>query len=235
MGLKQKIYSLPLIYRILTVLLLLNLFPALNAQYQDFGTWWNVDFSKKINKDFSAGLKVSQRFNENSIRYDRSLATISVEYGGFKDLSIEGGYRLVLVRDNDLSFATRYRFHVNAVYGLKFGDIKISLRDQLQYGFDELGTINDYYSNALTNRTRLKGSYKIYGTPLTAYASYELFLDLNSSYGAGFSGHRIQAGTEMRISNRMDLDLSYMMEDEFNVPYPVLNHIISTSISIDLY
>ena len=137
----------------LTTLFFIFLTPYVSAQYQDFRSWWNFDLSKEITNDFNAGLELSQRFDENSLQYDRSLTTLGLEYEITKDLSVEGGYRFVFLQDRQFVLVSKYRIHGNVSYRYKHSSFSLSLREQIQYGFDDLNTLDYYFENKLISQT----------------------------------------------------------------------------------
>ena len=222
-------------FRILVLLILPVLsFTMVSAQNQDFRSWWNVDLSKDISKDVKAGLELSQRFKENSLRYDRSLATLGLEYEVIKNLSLEGGFRYIAVKDNSQVFVSRYRLHGNVSYDYKLDRITLKIRERVQYGFNDLNSVDDFYSNSLTNRTRFSIDYDIFGSPFSIRSSYELFVDLNDPEGFTISDHRLQAGLRLKLNSKSDLDFSYMFDMEVNKVNPLRSNVLILTLGYDL-
>jgi hypothetical protein len=112
-------------------------------------------------------------------------------------------------------------------YKYKISSFSLGLREQVQYGFNDLNTIDYYFENKLMSRTRVSAKYAIFGTPLAVHSSYEFFLNLNSLFGVMPSAHRIKAGVEYSFSGKSELDISYMLEEEFNTANPVRSHILA--------
>lgn len=206
---------------------------VVSGQYQDFRSWWNIDLSKDITSGLKAGLKVSQRFNENSLRYDRSLATLGLEYEALKNLTFEGACRYIILKNRD-EFISKYRLHGSASYDIKYNAFTFKFRDQLQYGFDKMNSLNDYYFNTLTNRMRIQTNYNIFASPASLYASYEYYIDFSSVYGILPSAYRVKLGLEWALSTKSDLDLSYTLEKELNIKNPLQSHIISIGFNYNL-
>lgn len=221
--------------RILVLVFLFVLsFSQVSAQYQDFRSWWNVDLSKDISKDLKAGLEFSQRFKENSLRYDRTLATLGLEYEVIKNLSLEGGFRYIAVKDNSQVFVSRYRVHGNVTYDYKLDRFTLKLRERVQYGFNDLNSLDEFYSNSLTNRTKLSVDYDIFGSPFSLRSSYELFVDLNDPEGLTISDHRLHAGLRLKLNSKSDLDVSYMFDMEVNKVNPLRSNVIILTFGYDL-
>ncbi|MFC2089222.1 DUF2490 domain-containing protein [Bacteroidota bacterium] len=210
---------------IITSLLLLLTIPSVHAQYQDFRSWWDVELAYGITKDLDAKVEISQRFKENSLVYDRSVLTAVLAYEIIKDLSVRGGVRYLVVNTPG-TFESRYRIHAGIQYQKKFDELALSIRERIQYGFNDLQSMQYYMQQKTISRTRLKTAYKIFGTPFQVHASYELFLDLNSGIGILPVANRVQLGLEYAFRSRSALDLSYIFEQEINSVNPLLSHII---------
>ena len=45
------------------------------GQQQDFRSWWSVDLTKNLTKNLQAELEIGQRFQDNSLGFERSLIT----------------------------------------------------------------------------------------------------------------------------------------------------------------
>jgi predicted porin len=198
----------------------------LYSQNQDFRSWWNVDVSTDINKDLAASFKLGQRFRSNSLQFDRSLATFALEVDLPKGFSAEGGIRYILLKDDGRNFVSRYRIHGDISYSHRFDRLRIAFRERVQYGFDDLNSIDDYSSNKLTNRNRASVKYDIFGIPFSLQASYEIFLAIGGEEKLLISDHRIRAGFEYKISQNTDLDVYYLLDQEVNRNDPLQSHIL---------
>lgn len=219
----------------LTVILLLFLFPGkADGQYQDFRSWWDVDVSKDLTKDLQASLDFSQRFKSNSLRYDRSLLTAGLEYEIFKNFEVEAGYRFYLLQDDRMQLSTKYRINGDVSYAVELEDFEVQLRERLQYGFDDLRTIEEYALNKLTNRNKLTLEYDLFGSPITFFGSYELFTDISNRSSIEISDHRFELGIQYALSFKSDIEISYMLDKEVNTPNPLTAHVIVIGFGYDL-
>jgi len=205
-----------------------------SGQVQDFRSWWSADFSKEVTDELEISLDLGQRFRNNSLRYDKSLITAGVEYELFKDFTIEGGYRYIVLKDDRLSWSSRYRVNADAAYDLDLEKFTLQLRERIQYGFDDLNSLDDYGRNKLTNRNRLKAEYDIFGSPVTVFGLGEFFVDLNEHPAFLPSGYRVEAGAQVMLSFTSDLEISYMMDHELNDSNPLTAHVIVVSFSYKL-
>ncbi len=222
-----------ILYRLSIVAFLLSAGSQLFGQEQDFRSWWSIDLSKNLTKNLQAELDFGQRFQNNSLGYERSLVTASLEYELLNNFQISGGYRYIVYKDNGL-FTTKYRVNADVRYEVSVSSFSFQLRDRIQYGFQDFNTLEDYGENNLTNRSRLSVEYDIFASPLTLFASYELFLGLNTSSGVQVRDHRYKGGAEYKLSMRSDLELGYMFNAEANRSSPLNAHVLLISYSYRL-
>jgi hypothetical protein len=204
-----------------------------SAQYQDFRSWWSIDLSKDLSKDLKAGLEIGQRFKENSLAYDRSLATFELAYEVFKDFSLEGGYRFIATKDKYLNLGSKYRIHGSASYDYKFDRLTLKLREQLQYGYDDFTTLNELYSNNLTNRNKFSVDYNFFASPFSVKSSYELFIKLSDATGVNISDHRFQLGLNMVLNSKADIEVAYMFNKEVNKINPLSSNVLVLGFNYD--
>jgi len=210
----------------LTAAILLLCTINLSAQYHDFNSWWKLELSKEITKELDATLDLSQRFDQNSLRYDRSLATLGLQYRIHENIDVEAAYRYYLVNQFGGGLDSRYRIHGSVILSKRFDDFKISLRERLNYGFDDLTQTNTYYGNRLMNRGRLKVSYDIFGTPISVYSFYEMWLDVSRLNATHMLAHRFRGGLLYDINFRSKINLSYLHKIEVNQINPITSHIL---------
>lgn len=203
------------------------------GQEQDFRSWWSVDLTKDLTKNLQADLELGQRFQDNSLGYDRSLVTAGLEYELFNNFEIGGGYRYIVYKDKGL-FDSKYRIHGDVSYEVSVSSFSFQLRDRIQYGFQDFSAIENYGNNNLTNRSRLSAEYDIFASPIALFASYELFLGLNASSGVQIRDHRYKVGAEYKLSMRSDLELGYMLNAEANRSSPLNAHVLLVAFSYRL-
>jgi hypothetical protein len=219
--------------RFFVVFLIFFAADSLYGQEQDFRSWWSVDLTKDLTKNLQAELELGQRFQDNSLGYERSLVTASLEYELFNNFDIAGGYRYIVYRDRGI-FDTKYRVHGDISYQYSISSFSFQLRERIQYGFQDFSTIENYSSNNLTSRTRVRARYDIFGSPLRLFTSYKLFLGLNTSSGVQARDHRIQAGTSYKLSMRSDIEVGYLFNAEANRSNPLNAHVLVVAYSYRL-
>ncbi len=219
---------------IVFMLMLSVVSPKAVGQDQDFRTWWEADISKDITNDLQASLDFSQRFKSNSLRYDRSLLTASLEYELFKNFEIDAGYRFYLLQDNRMQLTTKYRIHGDVSYAVDLEAFEIQFRERVQYGFNDLASIERLTDNKLTNRNKLTLEYDLFASPMNFFGSYELFTDITSISAIELSDHRFELGVEVALSFTSQVEISYMLDRELNAFDPLTAHIVVIGFSYDL-
>ncbi|MCF8226782.1 MAG: DUF2490 domain-containing protein [Bacteroidales bacterium] len=215
----------------LLMLIMIMLTGSLKAQYSDFRSWFDVELSKDFSGKLEGSLDFSQRFKENITAFDRSLVTGSVEYQLIKNLEIEGGYRYILVRNNEMGIVSRYRIHGDLTYDKDIRSFNFQVRERIQYGFDDLNSINELYLNKSTSRSRIKLTYDIFGLPVELYTSFELFISLGLPDAGIPSDYRIKSGMEYLLSHKSSLEAGYMLDNEINTKNPLRSHILIVTYS----
>lgn len=216
---------------IISILGLLFLFLS-PVKGQDFQTRANFEVAMDLTKDLEASLELGQRFKYNSSAYDRSLLTAALTYDLPKGFSIGAGARYLVV-ENDGYLESRYRFHGDVKYRWKISDFQIKFRDRIQYGFDDISSYLSF-GNKLTNRTRAGVQYGIFGTPISVYSSFEIYLVLNDPRNAAYSLNKVVAGMSWDLPKKLNLKLYYLLEAEINRAYPQQAHIAVAALGLKL-
>ena len=214
--------------RYLTVYLLFILFikSGLSGQVRDFQSWWELEFTGEINPKLELEGELEQRFKNNSLQYSRSLMTFGVSYKPSQFFRLGGGARMILLKDGEKRFFTRYRVHLDGTGRYELSGFDLSLRCRLQYGFDEFTAFRYFRINSLVNRNRLKVAKHIFGTRFGWFASVE------SWHGSGNESRwltyamRYTAGIRFTPSFKSRFNLRYMLEDEFNLVRPRQLHVL---------
>ena len=198
----------------------------LSAQQKDFQSWWEIALDKDLGKNFELSGEFEQRFRNNSLQYDRSQISLAGEYGINKYLDIAAGARTVLANSRELRLNIKYRLHVEATGKYSAAGFDLSLRVRLQYGFEDLFDPAFEGRNNFGNRFRLKVSRHIFGTRIDWFASTESWSLLNDNSGILFYKMRYAAGVQYNLSFDSQVNVSYLLEDEFNIRDPLQSYIL---------
>lgn len=204
------------------------------AQQKDFQSWYELELNKDLKNGIDLSLEAEQRFENNSMQYDRSLLTLSADYDLLDFLNAELGVRGLVRMNRERHIQPQYRLHADATLEQSVAQFDFSLRSRLQFGFDELNVLRDAGDNKLVNRNKLQAQYDIFGTRIEVSAYVESYHKLNSSAIRSFYRMRYSARIEYTLGFRSALNLKYILEDEFNVTDPLQAHILVAGFSYDL-
>ncbi len=212
--------------RLLPILLLLNAALTLYGQREDFCSWFELDINKGFNNSFDLSAEIEQRFNQNSSRYNRSLVTVAAEYSPVEFMDVNAGFRVLTVADQEMRIAPQYRIHGDVKGRYKLGDLALSIRFRMQYGFEEFLYFAEVSDNLLINRNRLKAAYHIFGSGIRLFTSAESWGLFQSGNGRFFKQMRYTAGVSYTVNFHSELSVRYILEDEFNQVDPLRSHIL---------
>lgn len=199
----------------------------LQGQVRDFQSWWELELNKKITGRLDLNGELEQRFQNNSLQYDRSLMTLGASYDLLDFLKLGGAARLALVMDGEHQVHTRYRFHLDATGGYDIWGFDLSLRFRIQYGFEDFSALNYFAVNAVVERNKLKVQRHIYGTRIDWFASVESFHGTTGQSPWRTYALRYSAGARYSLNFRSRFTLRYSLHDEMNVPGPQLLSILT--------
>jgi len=217
----------------LLILLLLVSTVKSVGQQKDFQSWYELELNKDLKSGIDLSLEAEQRFENNSMQYDRSVLTLTADYDLLDFLNAELGVRGLVRMDRERRLTPRYRLHADATLEQSLAEFDFSLRSRLQYGFDELGLARDAVYSKLVNRNKLQVQYDIFGTRFAVTAYVESYHRLNSTAIRSFYRMRYSAGIQYTLGFRSALNLKYILEDEFNVTDPLQAHILVAGFSYD--
>jgi len=213
-------------YTLACLLLFFFTAPDLRGQIQDFQTWWELEMDKKISSKLDLRGELEQRFVNNSLQYGRTLMTLGASCDILDYLRLAGGGRVIFSLNGEQELQTRYRIHLDAIGGYDLSGFDLSLRVRFQYGFDDLPEWRYLSLNAFVNRNRLKVARHVFGTKFDWFASVESWHGSDNESQWRTIGMRYSAGIRYSLNFTSRLSLRYILEDEFNVVYPVQLHVL---------
>ncbi len=197
----------------------------LSGQQKDFQTWWEFSIDKGLKNGIDLSAEIEQRFENNSLQYDRSLVTIAGEIDIGEYLNVAAGVRAYMAANKESQLNAKYRIQADATGLHTLFGIDVSLRARFQYGFEDVfnsGRIADY---SFANRYRLKVENRIFGTRFEWFGSVESWHIFSGRPGF-FHKMRFSAGIEYNLNFRSQFGIRYLLEDEFNVVNPLQSHIL---------
>lgn len=226
MGIRQAMMTISRPKFFLTLSLIQFIGYVLPGQVKDFQSWWEFEFAKEISGKVDLEGELEQRFKNNSLQYSRSQMTLGASFNPSEYFSLAGGTRMVLLKDGENRFHTRYRVHLDGTGRYEYSGFDLSLRCRLQYGFDDIMAFRYFRLNTLVNRNRLKVTRHFFGTRFGCFASAESWHGSDNESRWLSYAMRYTAGLRFTPSFKSRFTLRYMLEDEFNVVRPRQLHVV---------
>lgn len=212
---------------ILCLLLCVTAGVSLHAQQKDFQSWYKAELKAGLKNGVSVWGELGQRFRNNSLQYDRSYVSLGASYNSSDYLKIGGGMRFLMASNKEGIISPKYRVHADATGKYAIGDVDLSLRMKVQYGFEEFLYFTDIQDNVFAGRARLKADYHVYGTRINLFATLEPWGLFNNLDGRFLKKVRYSAGATYSLGFNSELGLRYILEDEINQTNPLQSHIIA--------
>ncbi len=204
------------------------------GQQKDFQSWYEASLEKGLKNGLDLSGELELRLDGNSSRYDRSMFTLGAGYDLNDHLGVDGGARMLMVADRESRINPKYRIHADVVGKSALGAVDLSLRVRFQYGFEAFIYFNDLRYNSLVNRVRVKAAYHIFGTRFSLFGSAENWGLMTDNNGHFFRRMKYSAGTRFALNFRSELNLRYVIEDEFNRVNPLQSYIVVIGYSYKL-
>ena len=171
----------------------------------NFGTWVEIEISKKIVKDVDFSFIPEVRFN-NDFSVDEYILEGKVNYEPFKFFEIGGAYRYnteIKNKGNEVSHSAV--LDLTGKTGFERFDASLRARFTNDADGDELRTF--YF------RPRAKISYNIKGSKLEPYVNYELFINLREN---DLYKQRFDIGVQRKLGNFHRIGFYYRLQDYLN-------------------
>lgn len=212
----------------------LSLPGLVHGQDRDYQSWYELELDYGFRNGIDLGAELGQRFRDNFLQYDRTLVTVTADYDLNPYLRVGGGVRALLRANREFELRPGYRVQADIRARKEWSRTEISLRNRLQYGFDEFMLLHDFGENNLADRTRFRLDHRFFGSRISLSGSLESWFALTGRSGRKFYKVRYSAGMEYMIDFRSDLSLRYILEDEVNVSNPLRAHILVLGYSYSL-
>lgn len=193
--------------KILVICFILAGLTSAQAKTEKFGTWIELEFTKKFLKDFEFSFIPEFRLQDD-FKMDEYILEGKLAYEPVKFLDLAASYRLntnVKTKGNEISHSLVF----DATGKVKFSRFKASLRTRFSNETDSGDNpLSVYYF-----RPRAKLQYNIKKSKFEPYLSYELFQNLKES--SLYKG-RFDAGFSREIGKLHSVGLYYRLQDYFD-------------------
>jgi hypothetical protein len=176
------------------------------AKTKQFGTWVELEFSKKFLKDFEFSVVPEIRFQDD-FSVDEYMFDGGLSYEPLKFLKISAAYRInTNVKKKEDETVHRLAFDVQAKKEL--GRVEASLRTRFTNYTDQ---VDDDPGNFF--RPRLKLEYDIKGNKIRPFTSYELFRNTTAKE---FQKARFDIGFTRKLGKVHRVGMYYRLQDYFS-------------------
>ena len=181
------------------------IFSSTQAKTDRFGTWIEIEITKKLLKDlelsFIPDVRLQDDFTVDKYQFDLKLG-----YEPFKFLNFAVAYRNKTNVRNKGNVTTN-RFVFDAALKEGFGRFDASLRARLTNYSDESDEKTTFI------RPRIKLVYDIKGNKIAPYASFELFRDLSEKE---WQKSRFDVGATRKLGKYHRVGLYYRLQNYFS-------------------
>ncbi len=185
------------------------------------GAWIGIDLKKKLSKKFDFNFCPQLRTIATPAQFGSLLLEAGLEYEVLKKLSASAFYRYDIS-----STSTQHRLYFDLSGQHKFSKkINTELRIRIQRQF-ELNNLADNYL-----RPKLSIKYKL-NKKISPFVSGELFYHIYYK-GNEFDNFRFQPGINWDLKNNMSIKTYYLLDYEFNVKAPGVQHIAGITFGKD--
>ena len=203
------------------VLLLFCIFSS-KAQENDFQIWTSLSASDKVTYKTDINIKHGLRFRENASLLSKSYYDIRLKYKYNKKVSLAVGYRDINEWNKQLSKTQKSRYYSDLYLKHKLDRFVLSVRSRYQ----KQGNIKAY---TYLIRQALSISYNIRKNKLEPLLAAEYFYTEQKQ----IDKLRYTLGFAYPISKDLDFDMSYRIQQQFNVENPETLFILSGKLSYD--
>lgn len=218
--------------RTLSVFIFSFLPVLLSGQDNDFGVWTTLKGKHDFNKHLEAGISLVLRTAENASKTDQYSGEFSLGYNFNDYFSLGASYRAINKLEKDERYHFNQKFYLNMKGTLPLGRFEFSGRLMYQkalmtYIEDDSDPLSRHYA-----RIKLKAGYDSKSSALKPFISWEPFMPLSGDPDYRIEKCRYSAGTELKISRRSSLEISYIFENKTKLTKTDM-HIISLSYELE--
>ncbi len=220
-----------MIRKICFLFLILSLSFAAFAQDKDFGIWYGISASHKLNKKLELNLSTELRTFRNAAKIDEVYLEGGLEYDFNKYLAVGGSYRVSKSIEDNNSYYFRHKFLIDLKGKIPAGNFEFSTRLRFQtrtkmYIRNEQDEHPDY-----NGRIKLKAVYKTPVFPVNPYIFTELFCPMFSDKTRTVEKIRYSAGLEFKIVKNHSAEIEYIFQRDY-LPHISEINIISLNYNI---
>lgn len=170
----------------------------------DFATWSNWSLVYNIDKNLKIGCGIEYKTENMASKTDRWGFSTEVEYSLLSFFDVGCSYEFHLLNETN-RWDYRHRYNLSLTGSWKLGNFSFSIRERFQHSI---------YNNH-EFRLRSRAQTKFVKLPkVKPYLSTEIYNSIHQNDKFQISRVRYQAGTEVKISKNIYVDLYYLHQRE---------------------
>jgi hypothetical protein len=201
------------------------------AQDKDFGIWYGVSASHKINKKIGVNLSADVRTFNKASKIDEGFLEGGLSYDFNKYLELSSAYRISKSVEDNNSYYFRHKVFIDFKGTIPAANFSFSARLRFQSQTKTYIKNADDLNSAYTGRVKLKAVYKTPVFPINPYVYAETFTPMFSNKTRTIEKVRYSAGVEFRITKKQSAELEYIFQRDY-LPNTSDLSIISVNYSI---
>jgi hypothetical protein len=203
------------IRKFLILFITLLLTGSVFAQDKDFGIWYGVSASHKINKKIGVNLSADVRTFNKAAKIDEAFIEGGLTYDFNKYLEAAGNYRLSKSIENNNSYYFRHKFFLDLKGTAPVGNFSFSARLRFQSRTKTYIKNADDLNADYAGRIKLKAVYKTPVFPINPYIYAETFTPMFSNKTRSIEKIRYSAGLELKIAKKQSVELEYIFQRDY--------------------
>jgi predicted porin len=204
-----------------------------HGQQEDAGLWTNFSLQKDFGKDFSLTLSEELRLNENMTELGTVFTEISADYKLFKGFKAGLAYRYILKRQVEDYYSKRHRIVIDLSYRYKFDRLSLSIRERFNQQYSDVYSSETGMVPVNFTRTRLRVDYEIKKS-VSVFTSGEWFFEMESMDEFFYDNFRFVIGSEYAFNKRHAVEISYIINQEYNVKNELTSYIVGLAYKFTL-
>jgi hypothetical protein len=199
---------------------------------QDAAVWAYYEFEYKLKKRWYVHYKNQYRINENISRFDYTFFDVGLDYQPKKWLNISGAYVFNLKNHYKRGLLFRHQVYANATFKYRFGDFRISSRNQIQtniedvFSAEEMDAQSLFYRNKIGLRWYVHKKWRIQTTGEVYFR-----LGIRPPHEDYIYRQRYILGITHRISKRDQIELYYLFQRQIRQRRPDYIYVIGVGYS----
>jgi len=216
------------------LLSLCSVFLSLEAQENDFRSWYSVELSGEAFNLIDFALTPELRLENNSSQIDGWLGEVDACIPLTKYLRIGINYRYQLYYNQDRSTGMTNRFGLFGELDKKVDRFHLAYRAMYLQEYSDIRTTELGNISVGMQRHKISAKYRGKGWDITPGVSAEVFIINKPEWMKNETKIRLSAGIQYKLNKKVDLGLGYKYQCELFENNPLVSHILTLGLEYQL-